>query len=130
MGKQELAQVIQERAGIAVDADTLFAELIREIPNNVEYRGYRAVSLAHLGRRDEAMAIDRWLEQIDRPYLSGAHTRWRAAIAAALGDRERALQLLHQAYDEGMELDYYHHRDPEWESLRNYRPYQEFVRAR
>jgi hypothetical protein len=54
-------------------------------------------------------------------------TRWRAAIAAALGDRIGAVQLLQQAYQEGMQLGYLHHRDPEWESLRDYRAYQEFL---
>ena len=112
------------------DADTLLAALIAEEPDNIGYRGVRGVSLAHLGRRDEALEFGAWLAQLDGLFLDGTHTRWRAAIAAALGSREDAVRLLQQAYDEGMELGYYHHRDPEWESLRDYRPYQEFVRAR
>jgi hypothetical protein len=86
------------------------------------------MALAHLGRREEALETDRWLEQLDHPFLRGAHTRWRAAIAVALGDRAGAVQLLEQAIQEGMELGYYHHRDPEWETLRDYRPYQELMR--
>jgi len=29
-----------------------------------------------------------------------------------------------------MNLGYDHHRDPEWETLRDYLPYQEFVRPK
>jgi len=109
------------------DADTLFATLIEEQPNNFNHRGYRGVVLAHLGRREEALEIDRWLAELERPYMQGAHTRWRAAIAAALGDRIGAVRLLQQAYQEGMRLGFFHYRDPEWESLRDYRAYQELL---
>jgi tetratricopeptide (TPR) repeat protein/TolB-like protein len=115
-------------AGRWSDADTLFAALIEDAPHNFEYRGYRGVALANLGRRAEALEIDRWLAQLDLPFLMRAEgTQWRAAIAAALGDRIGAVQLLQQAYQEGMQLGYLHHRDPEWESLRDYRAYQEFL---
>jgi tetratricopeptide (TPR) repeat protein len=111
-----------------LDADTLFGALIRDEPYNFEYRGYRGAALAHLGRREEALEIDRWLEQLDLPFLVQAQvTRWRAAIAAALGDRILAVQLLGNAYDQGMHLGYFHHREPEWESLRDYRAYQELL---
>ena len=125
------------------EADTLFAALIDEAPTNLEfvgfntaipdelnYRGFRGVALAHLGRRVEALQISRWLADVDRPYLQGADTRWRAAIAAALGDRTEAVRLLEQAIQEGMNLGYSHRRDPAWESLRDYRPYQDLIRPR
>ncbi|UCG86061.1 MAG: tetratricopeptide repeat protein, partial [Gemmatimonadota bacterium] len=109
------------------DADTLFAALIEAQPNNISHRGHRGVALAHLGRREEALEVDRWLAELEWPYMQGAHTRWRAAIAAALGDRIGAVQLLQQAYQEGMRLGFFHYRDPEWESLRDYRAYQELL---
>jgi len=84
--------------------------------------------LAHLGRDEEATEVDEWLEQLDLPFLVQARaTRMRAAIAAALGDRIGAVDLLKTAYREGMQLGYYHHRDPEWEPLRDYRAYQELL---
>ena len=76
------------------------------------------------------MEISRWLEARDGRYLVGAHTKWRAAIAAALGDRAEAVRLLEQAFQEGMRLGHVHRRDPEWDSLEDYRPYQEFLRPR
>jgi len=122
------------------DADTMFAALIadtkageqfissRAEPADVAFRGFRAVALAHVGRSEEALEMDRWLMQLDRPYLRGANTRWRAAISAALGNRARAVQLLHQAMEEGMVLGYNHYHDPEWETLRDYEPYQVLMR--
>jgi tetratricopeptide (TPR) repeat protein len=112
------------------DADTLFAALIAESPDNVDYRGPRGVALAHLGRREEALETERWLAQLDRPFLLGDNTRWRAAIAAALGDRDGAVRLLQQAIAEGVTHGTWQHRDPEWETLREYRPYQELMRPR
>ena len=112
------------------DVDTMFVALLENAPVNLSYRGPRGVTLAHLGHRDRALEIDRWLEQLERPYLLGTNTKWRAAIAAALGNQEKALQLLQQAYSEGMRLGYEFSRDPEWKPLRDYRPYQQFVRPR
>jgi tetratricopeptide (TPR) repeat protein len=112
------------------DADTLFAALIEEEPENLNLRGHYGVTLAHLNRREEALQAERWLAELDRPYMQGAHTRWRAAIAAALGEREDAVLLLRQAHDEGMQLGHLFRRDPEWRPLYGYRLYEEFVRAR
>jgi hypothetical protein len=76
------------------------------------------------------MEADRWLAETDQPYLHGSNTRWRAAIAAALGDRAGAVRLLQQAIDEGVVHDIWQHRDSQWESLRDYRPWQELLRPK
>jgi tetratricopeptide (TPR) repeat protein len=112
------------------DADTLFEALSAEAPDSLDFRGYRGVALAHLGRTEEALEIGRWLEALNGRYLRGAHTRWRAAIAAALGDRAEAVRLLEQAYQQGMWLGHFHRRDQEWDVLEDYRPYQEVLRPR
>ena len=109
------------------EAATLFEALSAGAPDNIDYRGYWAVALAQLGRHDEATEIDRWLEHLDRPFLRGAHTRWRSAIAAALGDEDEAVLLLQQAIRDGVTRAYFHHRDPEWETLQDYRPYLELM---
>ncbi len=112
------------------DADTLFASLVADVPDNVDFRGRRAVALAHLGRRAEALAIDVWLQTQGNKFRRGGHTRWRAAIATALGDRGGAVQLLQQALEEGMPLGWVHDRDPEWETLRDNQAYLELIRPR
>jgi tetratricopeptide (TPR) repeat protein len=117
-------------AGRWEDADTLFAALIEDSPDNLTYRGFRGATLAHLGRRDAAMAIDRWLSELEQPFMRGSNTRWRAAIAAILGERERAVRLLQQALREGSYYGTSLHRDPAFESLRDYRPFQELFRPK
>ena len=42
-----------------------------------------------------------WFEQLDRPYLFGEDTYWRAVILAHLGQLDEAVLLLRQAYREG-----------------------------
>jgi hypothetical protein len=63
--------------------------------------GRLATLAARLGRREEAERAA--VELAGRPakYLHGRQTLWRAHIAAALGDRDRAVALLRQAYGEG-----------------------------
>ncbi len=112
------------------DADTLFEALSEEFPDSLDFRGHRGVALVHLGRDEEALETVRWLEALDGRYLVGAHTRWRAAIAAALGDRVEAVRLLEQAFQEGMRLGHFHRREQEWDVLEDYRPYQDFLRPR
>jgi tetratricopeptide (TPR) repeat protein len=112
------------------DADTLFAALIADAPDNFDYRGFRGVALAQLARDEEAMEIAVWLEELDRPFLRGSNTRWRAAIAAALGDRDRAVRLLQQAIGEGFWHGIWQHRDPEWDPLRDYPPFQVLIRPK
>jgi tetratricopeptide (TPR) repeat protein len=63
--------------------------------------GLRGVALALTGDVAGAEAEARWCETVERPYLRGEHTYWRAAILAALGRREEAVRLRRQAYREG-----------------------------
>ena len=112
------------------DADTLFEALSAEFPDSLDFRGQRGVALVHMGRDEEALEISRWLEARNGRYLLGAHTKWRAAIAAALGDRAEAVRLLEQAFQEGMRLGHFHRREQEWDVLEDYRPYQDFLRPR
>jgi tetratricopeptide (TPR) repeat protein len=89
---------------------------------------------ARLGDRRAVEQVDRWLAARHGPYLNGGHTRARARLAAILGDRERAVALLRQALDEGAFLDGGHglglHSDPDFESLRDYPPFQELTRPK
>jgi tetratricopeptide (TPR) repeat protein len=112
------------------DAYLIFDSLVTADPDNVTLIGFLGTTAAHLGRRDEAMAIDRRLENTDQPYLEGEHTRWRASIAAVLGDSEAAVRLLHRALREGRAYGVWMHRAPDFESLRDYPPFQELMRPK
>ena len=62
--------------------------------------------------------------------MDGA-TVWRAYIAAALGDREQAVELLREAFDQGgTGFMGGWHRTGQLQPLRDYPPYQEFMRPK
>ncbi len=90
---------------LAGDIDTAqasFQELANEDPEQMRYKGLLAVASATLGDRELALSIDVELRGLDRPYLFGKATAWRARIAAALGEHERAITLLRHALSEGL----------------------------
>lgn len=60
----------------------------------------------------------------------GAHTLWRARIAAALGEREQAVTLLRSACNEGQAYASWYHRNPDLVVLAEYPPFQELMRPK
>jgi TolB-like protein len=102
--------------------------------NDLDTRATLGAVYARLGDRRAVAQVDRWLAARHGPYLNGGNTRARARLAAILGDRERAVALLHHALDEGAFLDGGHglglHSDPDFESLRDYPPFQELTRPK
>jgi tetratricopeptide (TPR) repeat protein/tRNA A-37 threonylcarbamoyl transferase component Bud32 len=107
-----------------------FSQLSFEDPDDPNFKGYFGVTSARLGNVDDASRISDELAALDRPYVFGSHTRWRARIAALLGDKEQAVELLRQAFNEGAGYDISLHRDIDLESLRDNSEFQEFVRPK
>ncbi len=58
------------------------------------------------------------LARLHVPYLRGSHTLWRARIAALLGNRDEAVQILRPAFREGVGHGLWIHIDADLESLR------------
>jgi len=117
------------------EARSIFAELYSEIPEvNTNYAvgvlGQLGVVAAHLGEREEALRISDELVAREIPGYLGWNTAWRAAIAAILGEEERAVNLLRQSYRDGhpygIWTDYY----LDLENLWDHPGFQEFVRPR
>jgi hypothetical protein len=54
----------------------------------------------------------------------------RAEIAALLGDREQAVTLLYQSFDQGQPYGTDLHLDIDFESLHHYAPFQELIRPK
>jgi hypothetical protein len=50
----------------------------------------------------------------------GGHLYWQAVISAQLGERERAVSELQEAFSLGVGLNKQFHRDPIWQPLRDY----------
>ena len=108
----------------------LFTHLAARDPANVEYQHYLGVLAARRGDRREAERIGKWLASLTRPFLFGEHTYARASIAALLGEREQAVVLLRDAFNQGFYIPSFVHGDMDLDSLRDYPPFQELVRPK
>jgi len=76
------------------------------------------------------MKIASWLENLNRPYVYGAPLIWRARISALLGEQDRAVMLLREAFAQGADYGITWHRDPDLESLRECAPYKELMKVK
>jgi hypothetical protein len=87
---------------------------------------------ARTGDRVGAERFAARLAALQRPYLQGQHTGWRAHIAAVLGDSATAVSLLRTALREGRPVIFPEavamvgniHTDPDLATLRGYPPFQ------
>jgi hypothetical protein len=131
--------IADPRVGIAVTlyeagqwqaSREVVAALAEEWPQGMGYQGYLGVLAARLGDRTEAERVDTWLRDLERPYLYGSHTLWRARIAAVLGDHDRAVVLLREAFAEGLTHDVAWHVDVDLRPLRDHPPFRELMRPR
>ncbi len=135
----ELAQCLHA-AGRWREAWTILDALVAEHPDSVSYRGLLGVVAARGGDVQQAREQAGWLGDVERPYARGDPTYWRAAIAAGLGERERAVSLLGNAFAQGLPFgrspgrDAAYgpalHADPNVERLRDYRPFRELLRPK
>jgi len=113
------------------EAGEVFDSLAAEFPGDLDYTtGYPGVVAGRLGERETALRFDGALAAQDAPFLNGANTYWRARIAAVLGDRERAVELLRAAYAEGYKHGIHVHRDMDFESLYDYAPFLDLLRPK
>lgn len=112
------------------EARKTFEVLLKESPDNIDYHGYLGVLAARRNDRNEALKFSSWLESLNRPYLFGQHLIWRAEIAALLGEQERAVMLLREAFAQGAVHGIWWHRDPDLESLRDYGSYKELMKVK
>jgi len=112
------------------EARKTFEKLVKESPDNIDYHGYLGVLAARLNDRAEAIKISGWLENLNRPYLYGEHLIWRARIAALLGEQDRAVMLLREAFAQGAAYGITWHRDSDLESLRDYGSYKELMKVK
>jgi tetratricopeptide (TPR) repeat protein len=112
------------------EAERLSREHLTELPASFQAHALLGVIAARRGDTAVAMAVADRLAALDRPYLHGANTWWRARIAAVLGSRDEAIRLLEQAYLEGLHLWQPLHVEPDFDPLRTYPPFVAFGRPR
>jgi DNA-binding SARP family transcriptional activator len=83
------------------EAYPIAERLALDYPGNERYVGLLGVLAAQRGDRRTAEHSERALAEDRGPYSQVNRTYWRACIAAQLGQREQALDLLRQALTEG-----------------------------
>jgi hypothetical protein len=109
------------------------ARALESAPDDATLRGVIGMAAAARGDRRTADSIVALLSAEERDDGSRGAARWaRARIAATLGDRAAATDLLRDAFARGApwaaRLDL--HRDPAFESLRGHPPFEELRRPR
>jgi len=112
------------------EADSLVEKLRSEKPDDIDYLGYGGALAARRGDREGALEISEELKGIDRPFTFGAQTYWRARIAALLGMKEEAVELLRQSFSQGKEYDVSLIQEADFEPLRDYAPFRELMKPK
>jgi tetratricopeptide (TPR) repeat protein len=112
------------------EVELLLRELAIEYPESVQVRGGLGLLAARQGQRAEALEAADWLAELDRPYLHGSNTYWRARIAALLGEPEATVRLLRQAWQEGWRVFDLLHNEPDFDAIRRHPDFREFVRPK
>jgi serine/threonine protein kinase len=111
------------------EAKALFEGLHSDGPDNINYMGYIGATAARMGDKVEALKISKELEEDKRPYLFGNPIYWRARIAALVGDKEGAVNLLRQATKQGYTYPSIHATE-DFESLADYPPYIQLMKPK
>ena len=112
------------------EARTLFRQLSAETPQDVHVLGYLGTLAARLGERAEALGISESLSGTAAPPEFGEDTYKQARIASLLGDLERAVALLRDAFAHGMAFSIAVHRDIDLDPLYDNPAFQEFIRPK
>jgi hypothetical protein len=107
----------------------LFERLAVDAPNEINVRGFLGVLAARRGDTEEALRGGEGLEGL-APRDFGRDSYWQACIASLLGERERAMVLLREAYARGRPFSVNLHTDMDLEPLHDYPPFQDLLRPK
>jgi tRNA A-37 threonylcarbamoyl transferase component Bud32/tetratricopeptide (TPR) repeat protein len=129
---------ILSRAFYALDkwdeAESLIRILHNELPvdtvDGVDEYAYLGLIAARKGDREKALKISQELKDNKSPYLFGHPTYWRARIAALLGDKEGAVQLLQEAIKQGVDYQILYLYPQDFESLQDYPSFQQLMKPK
>jgi predicted Zn-dependent protease len=111
-----LARTLYE-AGKFDQARKLYEQLFAEQPGSVEALGQMGTLAARRKDAVEANRISGILAAMSDRHLRRSPDVWRARIAAQLGERARAVELLREAFAGGLHYGLWMHTDPDLASL-------------
>ena len=112
------------------DAQVVFAELAAENADKVAYLGKLGTLAVRLGDEGRAREIFNSLRQMDPLFLEGEHTYWCACISALLGERDLAVAMLKESWDQGMPFPDIKWRDMDLEPLGDSPHFQEMIKPK
>jgi tetratricopeptide (TPR) repeat protein len=112
------------------EAGALIEKLRSEKPDDIDYLGYGGALAARRGGKEEALKISEELKRIDRPFTFGAQTYWRARIAALLGMKEEAVELLRQSFAQGNDYSVFIIQEADLDPLRDFAPFRELMKPK
>jgi len=112
------------------EAGALIEKLRSEKPDDIDYLGYGGALAARRGDKEEALRISEELKRIDRPYTFGAQTYRRARIAALLGMKEEAVELLRQSFAQGIYYGVLIIQEADLDPLRDFAPFRELMKPK
>lgn len=126
-----LAVFAMAGAGRETEAQPLFEALAAEPDVSWEVIGYLGILAARTGHHAEAEERLQWLLRREGEFDTGEPTMWAAAVAAHLGQLDRAIEIYQVALKKGF---YQHvrpiHTHEILEPLRAYAPFRELSRLR
>ncbi len=117
-------------AGRWNEVQSLVIQLAHEDPASIDYMGWLGVLAARRGDHAEARTVAEQLLTLDRPYVFGSGTYWRACVAAQLGEKQQAVDLLTQAFSEGYWFQTQLHRTIDLEPLWDFAPFRGLLRPK
>jgi hypothetical protein len=107
-----------------------FDALVEQHPEGVSSRGHRGFVAASSGDSAQALEDLEWLAHLRDRYVRRVADYWRAAISGALGRVDEAVDLLRQAYGEGLRYDVADWYSPELDPLRDNPGFKELLRPK
>ncbi|MFI5165439.1 MAG: protein kinase [Thermoanaerobaculales bacterium] len=112
------------------EARAIADALLAKNPGDIGMRGMVGCLGARLGDVAQARRTEGELAALTRPYLYGAHTYFRACIAGQLGEKDRAVELLRDAFAQGLQFNNIIHTNMDLEPLWGYPPYEELMKPK
>ena len=106
------------------------APLVRDSTQRLAYLGFSGVLAARRGAPDSALSVVAALGRLSAPAQAGPSAVWRARIAAVLGRRDEALDLLRQGLRSGYAFGGWLHADQDLLVLHGYAPFEALLRPR
>lgn len=133
-------------AGSEERAAALYDTLMHESPRVAQYRVRSAILAARRGDRRPAVETLKWLslltdEALEQTFPDAERGYWgsargwlalqQARVLAQLGERDRAVEMLHNAIHGGLAHTYLHlHDDPDFDPLRRHSGFKRLLRPR